>query len=612
MTTIHSAQEELLDHIPIKEEIVNKYRTQIILTNNKTIELEIIHNKRIIYIAEYDFENLGEIFRKYIKKGTTGIYSEIADTKCNIVQEKLRQMFSNNSTIKFIRCSHRAQDILTETEAVKQISFYHVRESLHSGIQETFHSLKNKIYYPKLLDIIHVVINQCDVCQQVKYDRKPIKPKFEFSETTSDINQIIQVDIYFIMKHTFMTVIDRFSKFGTAYYLNDRNHITIIEKLEDHFAKIGKPSKIVAGNELNAVQVKEFLESDLHITKPHSHTGIAEQAVRNYNDRYHSTIKHTPNEVQRHQVDFEKIRENLDNTKKKIITKLNEKRENYEETRTTGFIKNYKAVRHKERAKYRKAKLHNVHLSNIKRPPKFMDISEEKEDDLSENILEFTEEQESKINSALNDISQDKVLISKFHLNITRRDITTLSEGKWLNDNIINFYVNLITERSSQENPEDTPKVYASNTFFMTRLLQMGYKPVRRWTRKIDIFSYDIILIPMHVNQVHWSLAVIDFKNKSIKYYDSMGEPIPEILNALEKYLNDESIEKRNKPLDTPFIKQTISDAPQQDNSNDCGVFTCLFAENIAKNKDITLSQTNIPYLRKKILLEILEGKLMS
>ena len=70
----------------------------------------------------------------------------------------------------------RAQEVKTETEAIKQISLYHVTESLHSGIQETYHQIKNNIYYPKLVELIQMVINQCDICQKVKYDRNPIKP----------------------------------------------------------------------------------------------------------------------------------------------------------------------------------------------------------------------------------------------------------------------------------------------------------------------------------------------------------------------------------------------------------------------------------------------------
>ena len=59
--------------------------------------------------------------------------------------------------------------------------------------------------------------------------------------------------------------------------------------------------------------------------------------------------------------------------------------------------------------------------------------------------------------------------------------------------------MNLIMERS--EKNESLPKVYVMNTFFVPKLLQGGHGSVRRWTRKVDIFSYDVIPIPVHVGK---------------------------------------------------------------------------------------------------------------
>lgn len=404
--TIHSTEENINDHFYIKDEIVNKHKTQIILTNNKVEEMKMLHNKRIIFIAESDFDNMGEIFRKYLTKGLVGIYSELSMHKYNIVQQKLIQMFSNDKNIKFIKCTNRAQDIETEVEAVKQISLYHVKESMHSGIQETYNQIKNKIYFPKLMELIHLVINQCDVCKEIKYDRNPIRLKYKLSETPTDKNQIIHIDTFVMKNFRFLTIIDKFSKFGAAYPLNDRNPITIIEQLEDHFAKIGKPIKIIADNEFKAARIKEFLSQEgiqLHLTKPNSHTGnadiermhntlaekfriiyksekhvpikqIIQKAIRNYNSRYHSTIKSSPLDVQNGKTDIIKIKQNIEENKKKIIGKLNINREEYSENREEGYVRNYKATRHKELPKFRKLNLDNIHPCNIKRPQKFSDI----------------------------------------------------------------------------------------------------------------------------------------------------------------------------------------------------------------------------------------------
>jgi len=51
-------------------------------------------------------------------------------------------------------------------------------------------------------------------------------------------------------------------------------------------------------------------------------------------------------------------------------------------------------------------------------------------------------------------------------------------------------------------------KVYFFNTYFFTKLTEnsgrksMDYKAVQRWTSKIDIFSYDYIVVPINEQYV--------------------------------------------------------------------------------------------------------------
>ena len=61
--------------------------------------------------------------------------------------------------------------------------------------------------------------------------------------------------------------------------------------------------------------------------------------------------------------------------------KRNINREDYKETRKTGYIKNYKAVRHKEAPNYKKSQLENIDPTNIKRPYKFTDAMDTDTDD---------------------------------------------------------------------------------------------------------------------------------------------------------------------------------------------------------------------------------------
>ncbi|KAH8300868.1 hypothetical protein KR044_000694, partial [Drosophila immigrans] len=234
--------------------------------------------------------------------------------------------------------------------------------------------------------------------------------------------------------------------------------------------------------------------------------------------------------------------------------------------------------------------------------------SEEEEEP---QIIPFTDEHQQRYNELIYG-PPHMVLVSKFSLNITRSDINTLTGRCWLNDEVINFYMNLLTDRSETKKGK-LPSVYAMNTFFIPRLLQNGHGAVKRWTRKIDLFSKDIIPVPVHVGGVHWCMAIIHMRNKTIRYYDSMGEPNQMVLNALETYLREESLDKRKVPFDTSDFKiESMKNVPQQTNGSDCGVFSCMFAEYITRDQPLSFSQENMEYFRKKMVLEICGGALWN
>lgn len=127
-------------------------------------------------------------------------------------------------------------------------------------------------------------------------------------------------------------------------------------------------------------------------------------------------------------------------------------------------------------------------------------------------LPELTDEQIRMVKRAFHG-DPNEVLARKFNLNITRRDLGTLAGLNWLNDEVINFYMNLIIERG--KNPKWS-KAYAFNTFFYMKLIKDGPSSLRRWTKRIDLFSYDIVCVPIHLG-MHWCMAIIDFRDSSIR-----------------------------------------------------------------------------------------------
>jgi sentrin-specific protease 1 len=159
---------------------------------------------------------------------------------------------------------------------------------------------------------------------------------------------------------------------------------------------------------------------------------------------------------------------------------------------------------------------------------------------------------------------------------------------------------------------ENYPAVYTINIFFYPRLLSVGHTPLKMWPHKVDIFSHDLITIPVHLG-VHWCLAAIDVQNKTVKYYYSLSSPNHKCLQILMKCLQDESLDKKK----TSFVMfgwqtENVQKIPQQMNKNDCGIFACIFAEYICHGADISFIQQDIPYFWCKMVYEIYTCKIFT
>ncbi|CAN7984779.1 unnamed protein product [Ixodes hexagonus] len=229
---------------------------------------------------------------------------------------------------------------------------------------------------------------------------------------------------------------------------------------------------------------------------------------------------------------------------------------------------------------------------------------------VKEEVLpELTAEMEAAVEKALRPTPPEEVLARGFKLLVTRKDMETLAGLNWLNDEVINFYMNLLMERGRTE--PGLPSVYAFNTFFYPKLLTSGHSALRRWTRHVDIFAHDLVLVPIHLG-MHWCLAVIDFRSKSIRYLDSLGGSNPECHKALRQYLKEESKDKRGKDMDlSDWSFEAVKDIPQQMNGSDCGMFALKYAEYITRDAKITFDQMHMPYFRRRMVYEILTKKLL-
>ena len=217
-----------------------------------------------------------------------------------------------------------------------------------------------------------------------------------------------------------------------------------------------------------------------------------------------------------------------------------------------------------------------------------------------------------------NSFNIDEVLISNSYAEITRRTISILDGQEWLNDQIINFYMHMLLHRDRTLSME-TRQSWFGTTFFFAKLLENGeynYNAVRRWTsRNIDIYLADKVLIPINVNNIHWTLLVFYMMSKELHYYDSQNGDGCKYLQYGLRWLSDEYMDKKQTVLNFNewrcFHKE--SGVPQQTNGYDCGVFVLMFAIAIAYNQPLTsFSQEDMPRYRFMIKQHILRGSLLD
>ena len=187
------------------------------------------------------------------------------------------------------------------------------------------------------------------------------------------------------------------------------------------------------------------------------------------------------------------------------------------------------------------------------------------------------------------------------------------------------------------------------NTHFFSMLMSMPlggpfephranyqYSNVRRWTLRRSLtkmaqrsetpLACDLIIVPINLPG-HWVCAAIDLVHRRLYFMDSMGTQRPEILEALARWVYDESrCDLKGKPpripletKDWPHVMPGL-ECPQQENMNDCGVFTLMFVDYLARGVSVAarggkgrfptaLRQGKMGYYRQRIARDLLQER---
>ncbi|KAL0797573.1 hypothetical protein Bca101_052747 [Brassica carinata] len=193
-------------------------------------------------------------------------------------------------------------------------------------------------------------------------------------------------------------------------------------------------------------------------------------------------------------------------------------------------------------------------------------------------------------------------------VSVCKRDVELLQPETFVNDTIIDFYINYL---KNQIQAEERQRFHFFNSFFFRKLADLDKDPssiadgkaaflrVRKWTRKVDMFGKDYIFVPVNFS-LHWSLIIIchpgevanrtdlDLEDSTkvpcILHMDSIKGSHAGLKNLVQSYLCEEWKERHKETSDdicSRFmnLRFVSLELPQQENSFDCGLFLLHYLE---------------------------------
>uniref|UniRef100_A0A915B1H8 Ubiquitin-like protease family profile domain-containing protein n=1 Tax=Parascaris univalens TaxID=6257 RepID=A0A915B1H8_PARUN len=235
-------------------------------------------------------------------------------------------------------------------------------------------------------------------------------------------------------------------------------------------------------------------------------------------------------------------------------------------------------------------------------------------------------------------------------------DVECLKPEQMLNDTVIDFFLKYIHRELVP--PEKRSSIFIFSSFFYGKLTNNGgnnppqtatarnrwivssYKSVRTWTKNVDLFSKDYIVVPIN-EDIHWYLAIIAYpwaalvdsassngglKKTQIIILDSLIDNLDPkrkyTAQILRDYLECEYNDKRKQkaPPGESFNKSRVEKiiprgVPQQRNYTDCGLFLLKYAECFLTKPPLLVTRSdsflrwyprfNIKHKRNSILQKI-------
>ena len=290
-STVHSNQADNDNtNLNILDEIINNKKLQYLIKKSPHPEIKIkVENFGSNLVNNVELQKNPDVIKTFIKdymnpEKTCYVYFYDKDL-IPIFSDVYIKEFQNP---KIIRCTKLVNTIVDQAEKIMLITHQHQSKTNHRGILETYNHLKELYYWPKMKDDINQYINDCNICQTLKYSRLKSYVPLTKTDTPCKPFQMLHIDTFIFEGQNFLTIFDKFSKLGQAYPY-DKNAKSVCDKLINFFSFYGCPETITCdnGGEFNNELLRELLKAQkikIHFTTPKHHESNSPV------ERFHSTL----------------------------------------------------------------------------------------------------------------------------------------------------------------------------------------------------------------------------------------------------------------------------------------------------------------------------------
>lgn len=258
---------------------------------------------------------------------------------------------------------------------------------------------------------------------------------------------------------------------------------------------------------------------------------------------------------------------------------------------------------------------------------------------IADNFTDPTEGKDSEVIEQLGNDNPKDVLF------ITRADMRRLQPvvdsgtGAWLNGNLVEMYMNMLQKRNDNADRTGTTLLncrFAPIAFwdYMSQFMHNPQGFVEKthgwyWSRAFKFGTHEMLLIPLNKSTHHFTLAVVNFKNRRYEYFDSLirDQRFPnaekfgmDMLTWIAEWVAAAWKERYGTEWtasdlhgdDGAWPRFVWKNVAQQSNLQDCGVFTLMAADYYARNAPLDFGQAEMPYFRRRIAVEIAQNQLFD